>query len=101
MYPWGHPVNCKRGIALSLRNPTESREHEYIFDNCIESMADYETEVVGPGVKGRDLALNLERNGCGVIGFDLSQDKRGDSRRNTAGKNLTASSLQELAGKLN
>ena len=64
-------------------------------------MADYDIAVIGLGVMGRNLALNLERNGYGVVGFDLSQEKREDFRRNTAGKKaLTASSLKEVANNL-
>ena len=64
-------------------------------------MADYDVAVIGLGVMGRNLALNLERNGYGVVGFDLSNDKREDFRRNTAGKKaLAASSLREMAENL-
>jgi len=64
-------------------------------------MADYDVAVIGLGVMGRNLALNLERNGYGVAGFDLSEEKRDDFRRNTAGKKaFTASTLRELADNL-
>jgi len=64
-------------------------------------MADYDIAVIGLGVMGRNLALNLERNGYGVIGFDLSREKREDFTRNTEGKKaLTASSLRELSDNL-
>lgn len=64
-------------------------------------MADYDIAVIGLGVMGRNLAINLERNGYGVVGFDLSPEKREDFYQNTVGKKaLTASNLQELADNL-
>ncbi len=64
-------------------------------------MADYDVAVIGLGVMGRNLALNLERNGYAVAGFDLSQEKREDFTRNTAGKKaMTATSLKDLSENL-
>jgi len=45
-------------------------------------MAKMQMGVIGLGVMGQNLALNIERNGFGVAGFDLSPEKM----RNLAGK---------------
>jgi len=53
--------------------------------------------IVGLGVMGENLALNLERNGFAVGAFDLDADKRGRFAQRTEGKRTrTARSLAEL-----
>ena len=89
------------GSSPGAEIPEFSRKQEYFVDIWREKMADYDVGVIGLGVMGRNLALNLERNGYGVAGFDLSEEKRDDFRRNTEGKKArTVSSLQELADNL-
>ncbi|KAA3614641.1 MAG: phosphogluconate dehydrogenase (NADP(+)-dependent, decarboxylating) [Calditrichaeota bacterium] len=57
--------------------------------------------LIGLGVMGQNLALNIERNGFRVIGFDLDSAKRALSEKKTADKNMAvASTLQEFLGKL-
>src|SRR6185295_5935946 len=56
---------------------------------------------VGLGVMGENLALNLERNGFAVRGFDLDPGKRESFTLRTRGKRaLTARSLAELVAGL-
>jgi 6-phosphogluconate dehydrogenase len=45
--------------------------------------------VVGLGVMGQNLALNFERNGYSVVGFDLDEKKQKSSAHKFAGKRLT------------
>ena len=45
--------------------------------------------VVGLGVMGRNLALNIERNGYHVIGFDRDAEKLAEVSRKYSGRNLT------------
>src|SRR6478672_9970737 len=57
--------------------------------------------IVGLGVMGENLALNLERNGFAVGGFDLEEQKRESFTRRTVGKNgRSARSLAELVAGL-
>ncbi len=57
----------------------------------------HQIAVIGLGVMGRNLALNIERNGYGVAGFDLSEEKRIEFQKASAGKNLRAAdSIGEL-----
>jgi 6-phosphogluconate dehydrogenase len=57
--------------------------------------------VIGLGVMGRNLALNIERNGFSVAGFDLDEKKRDESAGAFAGKRLTvAATFDGLAGAL-
>ena len=57
--------------------------------------------IVGLGVMGENLALNLERNGYAVAGFDLQDARRDSFARRTQGKRaLTARSLVELVASL-
>ena len=57
--------------------------------------------IVGLGVMGENLALNLERNGFAVGAFDLDADKRGRFEQRTEGKRArTARSLEELVNAL-
>jgi 6-phosphogluconate dehydrogenase len=44
--------------------------------------------VIGLGVMGQNLALNIERNGFPVAGYDIQADKLEASRRRFAGRNL-------------
>jgi len=44
--------------------------------------------VIGLGVMGQNLALNIERNGYPVAGYDIQADKLEASRQRFAGKNL-------------
>lgn len=57
--------------------------------------------LVGLGVMGENLALNLERNGFSVAGFDLDAHKRDHFAQRTQGLKAQASaSLAELVGSL-
>jgi len=57
----------------------------------------HQIAVIGLGVMGRNLALNIERNGYGVAGFDLSEEKRIEFQKASQGKNLRAAdSMEEL-----
>jgi len=57
--------------------------------------------VVGLGVMGQNLALNVERNGFSVAGFDLDGAKAGKLAQKAAGKNLhVAGSMAEFAAAL-
>ena len=57
--------------------------------------------LVGLGVMGENLALNLVRNGFGVGGFDLDAGKRASFGQRTHGLNAqAAASLQELVASL-
>ena len=46
--------------------------------------------IVGLGVMGENLALNLERNGFAVTGFDLDSNKRESFAQRTAGRRAAA-----------
>ncbi len=53
--------------------------------------------LIGLGVMGQNLALNIERNGFSVIGYDLDQEKSKVAQKKFTGKNATvAYSLQEF-----
>jgi 6-phosphogluconate dehydrogenase len=53
--------------------------------------------IVGLGVMGENLALNIERNGYSVAGYDLDAAKRASFTRRTAGKNAaTAETMAEF-----
>jgi 6-phosphogluconate dehydrogenase len=57
--------------------------------------------MVGLGVMGRNLALNMERNGFSVAGFDLSEERRADLSEQFSGKRIVlVDSLGELLGRL-
>ena len=57
--------------------------------------------IVGLGVMGENLALNMERNGFAVAGFDLDEGKRASFARRTEGKRAGAArSLAELVAGL-
>ena len=57
--------------------------------------------LIGLGVMGENLALNLERNGFSVTGFDLDENKRNSFAKRTAGlKAGPAHSLAELVANL-
>ena len=63
----------------------------------MNSMEHTDIGIVGLGVMGENLALNLERNGFSVGAFDLDADKRGRFAHRTEGKRAqTARSLAEL-----
>jgi len=51
--------------------------------------------LVGLGVMGENLALNLARHGFGVVGFDLDLAKRDSFQQRTQG--LTAQAASSLA----
>ncbi len=58
--------------------------------------------VVGLGVMGRNLALNMERNGFAVAGYDLDAAKTRDFMAAAAGKKVAAASApEELMSVLN
>jgi len=57
--------------------------------------------IIGLGVMGQSLALNMERNGFKVAGFDLNAEKIAQSKKNFADKNIViASSIKELTDTL-
>jgi 6-phosphogluconate dehydrogenase len=57
--------------------------------------------LVGLGVMGENLAMNLERNGFSVSGFDLNAERRNSFSRRTQGlRAQAASSLPELVASL-
>jgi 6-phosphogluconate dehydrogenase len=61
-------------------------------------MSTYSFGVVGLGVMGQNLALNIESHGFSVAGFDLDEKQAGAAREKWAGKEMTTvKSLAELA----
>lgn len=48
----------------------------------------YNMGLIGLGVMGQNLALNIERNGFSLVGFDLDADKRKTAAKQFAGKNM-------------
>ena len=52
-------------------------------------MNSYSIGVIGLGVMGRNLALNIERNGYTVAGFDLDERQRAAATEKFAGKKMT------------
>jgi 6-phosphogluconate dehydrogenase len=57
--------------------------------------------IVGLGVMGRNLALNIERNGFSVVGFDLDEVKRSDAEGRFSGKKMSvANSMGEFLDQL-
>jgi len=57
--------------------------------------------VIGLGVMGRNLALNMERNGFPVAGYDIDAEKSRESRAAFAGKQMVvAATLDEFLGDL-
>ena len=61
-------------------------------------MSTYSFGVVGLGVMGQNLALNIESRGFTVAGFDLDDKQAGAAREKWAGKKMTTvKSLAELA----
>jgi 6-phosphogluconate dehydrogenase len=57
--------------------------------------------LIGLGIMGENLALNLERNGFSVTGFDLDANKRASFAKRTEGlKACAANSLAELVANL-
>jgi 6-phosphogluconate dehydrogenase len=64
-------------------------------------MSQYKIGIVGLGVMGQNLALNMESRGFSVAGFDLDAAKSQAAAAKFAGKNMkTAGSLAELADAL-
>ncbi len=60
-------------------------------------MKKYSFGVIGLGVMGRNLALNIENKGFSTAGYDLDEDKRKASEKAFSGKPMTVvNSLQEL-----
>ncbi len=61
-------------------------------------MSDGNFGVAGLGVMGRNVALNIERNGFPVIAYNRSDDKAQRMREESAGKNVTVTqSIEEFA----
>ena len=57
--------------------------------------------IIGLGVMGKNLALNIERNGFFVAGYDLDKQKLKDAEIEFAEKNITIiQSLEELVNSL-
>ena len=55
--------------------------------------------IVGLGVMGENLALNIESRGFSVVGFDLDPTKRESFTKRTTGKNaVAAASMTEFLG---
>ena len=64
-------------------------------------MSTYNFGVVGLGVMGQNLALNIESRGFSVVGFDLDEQKAKATAAKWAGKKMTtAKSLAELTASL-
>jgi 6-phosphogluconate dehydrogenase len=64
-------------------------------------MAGQQFGVIGLGVMGQNLALNIERNGFSVAGFDLDAGKLKDARAKFSGKQMAvASTIPEFLGVL-
>jgi len=64
-------------------------------------MSQYNFGVIGLGVMGQNLALNIESKGFTVAGFDLDPEKARAAGRKWAGKQMaTTGSRQELAAVL-
>ncbi|MBC7188152.1 MAG: NADP-dependent phosphogluconate dehydrogenase [Calditrichaeota bacterium] len=53
-------------------------------------MEEHDVGVVGLGVMGQNLALNMERHGYSVAGFDLDEGKRHEFSRKGSGKSVAA-----------
>jgi len=49
----------------------------------------YTIGIIGLGVMGQNLALNIERNGFSVVGYDLDREKLQATEKKFAGKNAT------------
>ena len=61
----------------------------------------YTIGVVGLGVMGQNLALNIERNGYSVVGYDLDREKLQATEKKFAGKKATvAYSLPDFVNAL-
>ncbi len=61
----------------------------------------YNFGFIGLGVMGQNLALNIERNGFRVIGFDLDAEKQAAAKKKFAGKNMAVTAtLKEFLDKL-
>jgi len=61
----------------------------------------YDFGIIGLGVMGQNLALNIESRGFSVAGFDLEPDKAQAASRKWAGKKMaTAASLKDLVDSL-
>ena len=64
-------------------------------------MQQYSVGIIGLGVMGQNLALNIERNGFAVVGYDLDKNKSKESQAKFAGKNMhVAGSLKEFTDAL-
>jgi len=60
-------------------------------------MQQYNIGLIGLGVMGQNLALNIERNGFSVAGYDLDEAKQKSSLQKFAGKKMfVAKTLKEL-----
>lgn len=60
-------------------------------------MQKYHIGIIGLGVMGQNLALNMERNGFSVVGYDLDEKKLKTCEDKFAGKNMVvARSLTEF-----
>jgi len=61
----------------------------------------YEIGVIGLGVMGQNLALNLANHGFPAAGFDIDPEKRESSRKRFEGKDMAVlESLEEFVGAL-
>ncbi len=60
-------------------------------------MGKYNIGLIGLGVMGQNLALNIERHGFSVVGYDLDQKKLQEAQKKFASKNaVVAKSLKEF-----
>ncbi|HDP99623.1 MAG TPA: NADP-dependent phosphogluconate dehydrogenase, partial [bacterium] len=60
-------------------------------------MQKYQIGIIGLGVMGQNLALNIERNGFSVAGYDLDTAKQKTSREKFSKKQMTVvGSLKEF-----
>ena len=61
----------------------------------------YTIGLIGLGVMGQSLALNMERNGISVAGYDLDKEKQAGASAKFAGKNIqVADSLEAFIDQL-
>jgi 6-phosphogluconate dehydrogenase len=60
-------------------------------------MGKYNIGLIGLGVMGQNLALNIERNGFSIVGYDLDQEKSKAAQKKFSDKNATiAYTLKEF-----
>jgi 6-phosphogluconate dehydrogenase len=79
----------------------DTSQSPYLKKSFKQEMKHTHIGLVGLGVMGENLALNLERNGFSVTGFDLDANKCASFAKRTEGlKACAANSLAELVANL-